>query len=292
MATGLRLMCKLLCRQALFFCVMLWALGGAAFAEIWGFIDDKGVGHFSSTMLDDRYELFSRETAPTTEATASLLGSDPLPAQANNCGLELGSDPKCLPYPSPALSPKLAKFFESSITLKSVHPHMQNAAKASRIDVELLQALIAAESGFNVTAISPKGALGLMQLMPATAQRYGVHGDKKVTQQQKLFDPQTNIAAGSRYLRDLLNLFHGKLDLALAAYNAGEGAVQRAGNKIPNYPETQNYVRTVTQIYSALKPPPPPPPQAIPAKALEPKRPASPDPLRPTRGRGNALPLG
>jgi hypothetical protein len=115
-----------------------------------------------------------------------------------------------------------------------------------------------------------------------------VQGDRRTSQQQKLFDPHTNIHAGSHYLRDLLTLFKGQLDLALAAYNAGEGAVQKAGNKIPNYPETQNYVRTVTQMYAALKPPAPP--QAIPAKALEPKRPASPDPLRPTRGRGNGLP--
>ena len=65
---------------------------------------------------------------------------------------------------------------------------------------------------------------------------------------------------GTRYLSDLIKMFPGRLDLALASYNAGEGAVQRAGNKIPNYPETQNYVKTVTQMYMALKPPPPPQP--------------------------------
>ncbi len=261
------------------FCLAIWAIASSASAEIWGYIDDKGVGHFSATKVDDRYELFSKEVA--AEPAPSQLETAP-----NNGGrVQEEACSNCLPQSS--LSPKLAKFFESSQTLKAVRPAMQNAAQATRLDVELLQALIAAESGFNVTAISPKGALGLMQLMPATAQRYGVHGDKKLTQQQKLFDPQTNIHAGSRYLRDLLNMFHGKLDLALAAYNAGEGAVQRAGNKIPNYLETQNYVRTVTQIYTALKPPPP---QPIPAKTLEPKRPASPDPLRPTRGRGNGLP--
>jgi soluble lytic murein transglycosylase-like protein len=168
---------------------------------------------------------------------------------------------------------------------------MQTAAQKHNLDVELLQALIAAESGFNVTAISPKGALGLMQLMPDTAARYGVRsdavGDRRTSQQQKLFDPHTNIHAGSHYLRDLLTLFKGQLDLALAAYNAGEGAVQKAGNKIPNYPETQNYVKTVTQMYAALKPPP----QAAPAIAPQPKAPAGPDPLRPTKGRANGLPL-
>jgi soluble lytic murein transglycosylase-like protein len=114
-----------------------------------------------------------------------------------------------------------------------------------------------------------------------------VQGDRRTSQQQKLFDPHTNIHAGSHYLRDLLTLFKGQLDLALAAYNAGEGAVQKAGNKIPNYPETQNYVRTVTQMYAALKPPP----QAPPVMAPQPKAPAGPDPLRPTKGRANGLPL-
>jgi len=270
-----------MCKRALLSLAFLaiWAIASSAFAEIWGYVDDKGVGHFSATKEDARYELFSREiSTSTSETTASQLGSDPISS---------------LPSSPSELSPKLTKFFESSPTLKAVRPHMQAAAHKYRLDVELLQALIAAESGFNVTAISPKGALGLMQLMPDTAARYGVKNDVlgvgRTSQQQKLFDPYINIHAGSHYLRDLLTLFKGQLDLALAAYNAGEGAVQKAGNKIPNYPETQNYVRTVTQMYEALKPPPPP--QAIPVKPLEPKRPASPDPLRPTKGRGNGLPI-
>ena len=94
-----------------------------------------------------------------------------------------------------------------------------------------------------------------MQIIPATAERYGVSGDARTPVQQKLTDPRTNIRAGSRYLRDLINMFPGQLELALAAYNAGEGAVQRAGNRIPNYRETQNYVRTVMQLYTMLKPP-------------------------------------
>ena len=259
----------------LLLCLAIWGTAGSASAEIWGYIDDKGVGHFSATKEDDRYELFSKEAHPS-ETTAS----------------QLGSDPNCLPPPpsvSP-LSPKLMAFFESSQVLKNIKPHMQAAAHKYLLDVELLQALIAAESGFNVTAISPKGALGLMQLIPETAARYGVQGDRRTSQQQKLFDPHTNIHAGSHYLRDLLTLFKGQLDLALAAYNAGEGAVQKAGNKIPNYPETQNYVKTVTQMYAALKPPPPPV-QAPPVVLPQPKPPAGPDPLRPTKGRANGLPL-
>ena len=271
--------------RRLFLCLAVWGLAVSASAEIWGFIDDKGVGHFSATKLDDRYELFSKEIA--AEPAPSQLETAP-----NNGGrVQEEACSNCLPPPpsvSP-LSPKLAAFFESSQVLKNIKPHMQAAAHKYLLDVELLQALIAAESGFNVTAISPKGALGLMQLIPETAARYGVQGDRRTSQQQKLFDPYTNIHAGSHYLRDLLTLFKGQLDLALAAYNAGEGAVQKAGNKIPNYPETQNYVRTVTQMYTALKPPPPV--QAPPVVLPQPKPPAGPDPLRPTKGRANGLPL-
>jgi soluble lytic murein transglycosylase-like protein len=94
-----------------------------------------------------------------------------------------------------------------------------------------------------------------MQVMPATAQRYGVAADAKASIGKKLADPRINIKTGARYLHYLLGLFPGRLELALAAYNAGEGAVQRAGNRIPNYPETQNYVKTVMQLYTMLKPP-------------------------------------
>ena len=115
--------------------------------------------------------------------------------------------------------------------------------------------MIATESGFDAQAVSPKGAVGLMQLMPATASRFGVSADKKRSVAQKLEDPVTNLGAGASYLRYLLKMFDGRKDLALAAYNAGEGSVQRAGNQIPSYRETQNYVKSVLGLYAMLKPP-------------------------------------
>jgi soluble lytic murein transglycosylase-like protein len=99
------------------------------------------------------------------------------------------------------------------------------------------------ESANRPQARSPKGALGLMQIMPATGARYGV---KKP---QDLLDPATNIDVGTRYLRDLHQLFDGQMELVLAAYNAGEGAVKRHGNRIPPYRETQDYVRKVLRLY-------------------------------------------
>ena len=108
------------------------------------------------------------------------------------------------------------------------------------VDAELVKAVIQVESNYNHRAVSPKGAMGLMQLMPGTANRYGV---------KEAFDPQQNVDGGVRYLRDLLALFGRDTKLALAAYNAGEGAVQRF-NGIPRYVETQNYVRKVLALYN------------------------------------------
>jgi soluble lytic murein transglycosylase-like protein len=146
------------------------------------------------------------------------------------------------------------QYLTQSPRYKAVQHLLKEAAQMHRLEPELLQALIAAESGFDAQAVSPKGAVGLMQLMAPTAARYGVKSDRRSSIAQKLTDPAVNLSAGTRYLRDLIAMFPGRLDLALAAYNAGEGAVQRAGNKIPNYPETQNYVKTVLQLYAFLKP--------------------------------------
>ena len=93
---------------------------------------------------------------------------------------------------------------------------------------------------YDPQAVSPKGATGLMQLIPGTAARYGV---------KRIADPGENVNGGTRYLRDLLNLFNGNLTLALAGYNAGEAAVQRYRNTVPPFPETQAYVRLVMQFY-------------------------------------------
>jgi Transglycosylase SLT domain len=230
--------------------VVMIALGlcgvGLAHADVWGYVDAKGVAHFAAEKIDDRYELYFKggQNFDTTEG---------LPASAARPGGVTDSMPR--PVAVPKNAPKLLAFFEVSSNFKAVKHHLREASKANKIDFELLQALIATESGFDTTAVSPKGAVGLMQLMPPTAQRYGVEGDAKTSIEKKLTDPKTNIKAGSRYLGDLLVMFPGSPELALAAYNAGEGAVKRYGNKIPPFPETQNYVKTVMQIYTFLKPP-------------------------------------
>lgn len=118
------------------------------------------------------------------------------------------------------------------------------AAARNGIDHHLILAVMKQESSFNPQAVSYKGARGLMQLMPATAARFGV---------RDIFDPAQNIEGGARYLRFLLDTFNGDVELALAGYNAGEGAVMRYGNQIPPYRETQDYVRKISAHYARLK---------------------------------------
>jgi hypothetical protein len=111
-------------------------------------------------------------------------------------------------------------------------------------DANLLKAIIHVESRFNANAVSPKGAIGLMQVMPSTGSSLGVEEPKKT-----LFDPQTNVRAGAKFLRILMDKFSDRPELAIAAYNAGEGAVMRYKRDIPPYPETQSYVRQVFAQY-------------------------------------------
>ena len=124
-------------------------------------------------------------------------------------------------------------------TREEIERAIQQAAERHKVDPALIRAVIAAESAYHPDATSRKGAQGLMQLMPGTAQELGV---------SNAYDPRQNIDGGVRYLRALLEKYSGDLDKALAAYNAGEGAVERA-HGVPNYAETRAYVRKITDKY-------------------------------------------
>ncbi|AMM24623.1 hypothetical protein AX767_09870 [Variovorax sp. PAMC 28711] len=121
-----------------------------------------------------------------------------------------------------------------------------SAAQSVGIDPHLVRAVAWAESGFRADAVSPKGAMGVMQLMPATARQYGVDDP---------FDAAKSLEGGSRLLRDLLLRYDGDVPLALAAYNAGPGAVERAGRNVPDYRETRAYVGRVMGAYEQLRSP-------------------------------------
>ncbi|HOT00254.1 MAG TPA: lytic transglycosylase domain-containing protein [Acidobacteriota bacterium] len=137
--------------------------------------------------------------------------------------------------------PDLIQFDESRFN--QFDPLIKKYGSELEVDFNLIKALILVESNFNPRAVSPKGARGLMQLMPDTARRYGVFD---------LFDPEENIRGGTNHLRLLIDMFEGDLELVLSAYNAGENLVRKL-NRIPRIPETIKYVRKIVEIYGSTK---------------------------------------
>lgn len=222
------------------------ALAAPAHGAVWGYIDENGKPHIATEKLDERYQLFFK--GPTAAELAE----------------------KARPPVEPVVKTPIFERLERHPNVKRYEPLIARYAKEHDLDAALVKAVVAVESAYEPTAVSPKGAVGLMQVIPDTAARYGVTDDAKRTIAQKLEDPATNIRIGTRYLRDLLALFANDLTLALAAYNAGEGAVQRYDNRVPPFAETQEYVKLVTQFYALYKPPPPRLPK--PSRIIVPKR--------------------
>lgn len=126
------------------------------------------------------------------------------------------------------------------VDLRDISRMVDRASRASGVEGPLLHAMIMAESSYDPSAVSPVGAVGLMQLMPETAKRFGV---------RDVYDPEQNIHGGARYMKYLLAKFDGDKELAIAAYNSGENAVIRAGNRVPPHPETVAFVPKVIDYY-------------------------------------------
>lgn len=231
---------------ALSLALALWGLARPAHADLWAFVDERGITHFAAEALDERYRLYFRGSV--YDSTEQGLKPPMVQAEAAADADGSGDAGRRLQAHT-----RLQSFFDISPRYKSVRGHLRKAADRTGVDYDLLKAVIAVESGFDAQAISPKGAVGLMQLMPATAQRFGVEASRQRSVQQQLADPAVNVPAGARYLNHLMGLFPGRLDLVLAAYNAGEGAVRRAGQAIPPFQETRNYVKAVLGIYEQLQ---------------------------------------
>jgi soluble lytic murein transglycosylase-like protein len=191
-------------------CLLGFAASGIARADIYAMTDPEGTVKLTDIPDDSRYRLMLREF--------------PADAPANRTALRTSARARVTTFDG----------------------HVRAAAQQYGVEPALVHAVIAAESSYNPTARSPKGALGLMQVMPDTGRRYGVA-------LADLADPATNIRTGTRYLSELLRLFSGNLPLAVASYNAGEQAVMRHGDQVPPYAETQAYVPRVLKDYAALR---------------------------------------
>lgn len=191
--------------------VGLFAAASAGAAKIYTYLDDQGVRHFTDVPDDNRYRLL---VISATERTVSGDRYD-------------------------------QKLLARAVRYDAL---IEQAAHAAAIEPNLLRAVIVVESGFNPQAVSKKGALGLMQLMPATARRFGA---------ANALDPAQNLMAGARYLKFLMERFGRNKNLAIAAYNAGEEAVDRHGGQVPPYAETMAYVPRVMRFYRMLDQPRP-----------------------------------
>ncbi len=203
-----------------------------ALADVWKVIDENGMVQFTNEPPGKKGQLVIESNPSGSAASSAVSRLSGLPdASAHTRVAVINASPAYL----------------------AVHDSLSAASQSFGVDYDLLKAVVATESSFNSKAVSHKGAVGLMQIMPSTAQRYGVQADRGATVSAKLTDPDLNIQTGTRYLADLLRLFGGQTELALAAYNAGEGAVARAGNRIPNYKETQTYVQRVMSVYRLLQ---------------------------------------
>jgi len=185
---------------------LLAASSAQANSKIYSYVDDQGTRHYTDVPDNNRYRLLVLSSQDRTSA------GDRYDAQL------------------------LARATQYDSII-------EHAAISSAVEANLLRAVIVVESGFNSRALSKRGAVGLMQLMPATASRFGVSNP---------YDPRENIHGGARYLKFLIDRFGHDVRLALAAYNAGEQAVDRNGGQIPPFTETLAYVPRVLKIYKML----------------------------------------
>lgn len=202
--------------------VMFLSLLHSAAAEIYVSTNVNGLQQWSTQAIDATYTKTSIVDAQPLQTTKSLTAN------------------------AVAAKPIAIKRKITETTQAELLSTINQISSKHGVDPELIQALIAVESGFNTHAISPKGARGLMQLMPATAKRYGMKNE------QELHVPIKNIDMGVRHLKELLNLHNGQVVLAIASYNAGQGAVSKHGQRIPSYRETMLYVPSVMAYMTRL----------------------------------------
>ncbi|MBF0428874.1 MAG: lytic transglycosylase domain-containing protein [Magnetococcales bacterium] len=221
----------------------IWLLAQPAMADIFTFTDANGVIHLTDRPLGPEYRLLISSASKDVKKWRSF------PTDASKKRPLTATSSKVIHYDGRNKTlPKVVSYGQNTYPTyltdgkKGFSETIQDASMRYRIHTALIKAVIKTESDFNPLAVSPKGAVGLMQLMPGTAKDLGV---------MDRMDPVDNIHGGVRYLRDLLGQFDNNLVLSLAAYNAGPGAVKKYGNTVPPYVETQQYVSRVLHFYRA-----------------------------------------
>jgi len=212
--------------------LVLLSLPVTASAAMYAYVDARGICHYTNVPGDGRYKLSDRAPRRIDSPEDRLIRTI---ARRSSSGLaRMGMD---------GFGSTEGYFRTFRTAPQTLDRYIKLAAANHQVDPMLIKAVIKAESNFDPKATSPKGAQGLMQLMPGTAKDLAVNNP---------FDPLQNINGGTKYLRYLLDNFKGNVELSLAAYNAGPGNVAPYG-VIPNFPETQNYVTKVMENYRAYR---------------------------------------
>lgn len=212
-----------------FFCVLFILMASVGHADVYKFVSRSGEVYYTDSPNHGGYKMIMSTPKLRYQPLSASLGSGRMVGK----GLTV-SMPTSLNLPG-------RSSFNAELKRAEYASLVDQAARAHNLDPQLLHAVIHAESAYKPTAVSSKGAMGLMQLMPGTAARYGVDNP---------FDPAQNVFGGARYLSDLMGMFGSNVVLAVAAYNAGEGNVIKYGRQIPPFSETQNYVSKVLGLYS------------------------------------------
>jgi soluble lytic murein transglycosylase-like protein len=192
-------------------------------------------------ILPKRTQPQAAQEAQAVEASADISSGTPVARTASETAVEqLLKRPMRVARNSKRFTPEMQAMLE-------------RASRHFAVDAHLVKAVIHAESAFNPRAVSPKNAIGLMQVLPSTARDLGLQDLEGRRVEQLMTDPRVSIVLGTKYLAEQLARFGGNVELAVAAYNAGPGAVLKAGHRVPNYPETQHYVRRVLSLAQAYR---------------------------------------
>ncbi|MEJ2528815.1 MAG: lytic transglycosylase domain-containing protein [Gammaproteobacteria bacterium] len=228
-----------ICRQTVRYLPLIGLLltPWSVYADFYKYVDANGKVLFTDKPVSGTYKLVWKKERITVED--SIKWTAKAESKQNSKPFKVHRGVVITKSKAVAVKPRM-DFKSISANRRRFSDMIDEIAHKSRLYPSLLHAVVKAESAYDPNAVSRAGAVGLMQLMPSTASRFGVEDSH---------DPKANLEGGARYLRDLLTRYNNNIKLALAAYNAGEKAVEKYGNEIPPYPETQDYVRKVLTFY-------------------------------------------
>jgi soluble lytic murein transglycosylase-like protein len=243
-----------------------WALCITAQADVWGYVDENGETHTAPTQIDSRYQRLT----PMGGSSTVVESAAPTPTLQPEAEAEeirqspklsvplLAAPPEPAPFKPVAASTGLGRIRRESSrewmlrisaapAVRALQPVVRQASMATGVDHLLLNAVIAVESSFDARAVSQRGALGLMQLMPDTADRYATPAERLRPAAERMLDPRINVLTGARMLADLTRRYE-RLDHAIAAWNAGEARVRKHGG-LPPINQTRKHVLDVLELY-------------------------------------------